>query len=318
VTDIAADARALQQDAPTSSRRRGAGHAGRILLGAIFLFSGIAKGLTPGDFAQQVAGYGILGPRLSALAAPALIVFEIALGVALVCGVRPLLTVSASIVLLLLFIGIEAHGILAGRTEACGCFGAYANRTPAEVIGEDLLFAALGVLAIWGLKGREGMRIGRAAAVLVAAVTLSTAFVVASPSLPFFSFPILNRLAPGATLADLKLAKRLPELAEGRHLVALIDVTDARAAEMTAALNALAAAPGSPPILGLTPATEQEIDAFRWTAIPAFEVKRLDREIIPGLYRRLPRFFLLDSGRVAAVYDGAPPGARDLLSSEAS
>ena len=313
-----ADARALQQDAPAFSRRRVVGHAGRILLGAIFLFSGIAKGLTPGDFAQQVAGYGILGPHLSALAAPAIIVFEIALGVALVCGVRPLLTSAASILVLLLFIGIETRGLLAGRTDACGCFGPYASRTPAEVIGEDLLFAALGVIAIWGLKGWPGMRPGRAAAILVASFALSTAFVVASPSLPLFGFPVLNRLAPGATLADLKLAERLPDLAEGRHLVALIDVTDPRSVEMTAALNALASAPGAPAILGLTPSSEQEIDAFRWTTIPAFEVKRLDREIIPGLYRRLPRFFLLDSGRVAAVYDGAPPEARDLLSSEAS
>src|SRR5439155_21426951 len=104
--------------------------------------SGIAKGLTPGEFTHQVAGYGILGERLSALMAPALIVFELVLGVALLCAVRPLLAASGSIVLLLVFIGIEAYGLVAGRAEACGCFGAYSKRTPAEVIGEDLLFAA--------------------------------------------------------------------------------------------------------------------------------------------------------------------------------
>ncbi len=123
----------------------------------------------------------------------------------------------------------------------------------------------------------------------------------------------MTRLAPGATLEELELAKRLPDLAVGRLLVALIDVTDAQAAEVTTALNALAAAPGAPPILGLTPSTEQEIDSFRWTIVPAFEVKRLDPEVIPRLYRRLPRFFVIDSGRVSAVYDGAPPEAKDLL-----
>jgi putative oxidoreductase len=311
--DTATDVRALHQESLPGSWRRRLGHVGRVMLGTIFLLSGIAKGLTPGEFTQQVAGYGILGPRLSSLAAPALIVFEIVLGVALVCAARPILTATASILLLLVFIGIEAYGLWGGRTEACGCFGAYSNRTPAEVIGEDLLFAVLGVAAIWGLKGWTGMRIGRASVVLVAALLLSTAFVVASPSLPFFNIPVITRLAPGATLEDLKLAKRLPELVEGRHLVALIDVTDAHAAKLAAALNALAAAPGAPPILGLTPATEQEIDAFRWTVVPAFEVKRMDREVIPVLYRRLPRFFVVDRGRVAAVYDGAPPEAKDLL-----
>ncbi|HYS06638.1 MAG TPA: MauE/DoxX family redox-associated membrane protein [Candidatus Dormibacteraeota bacterium] len=311
--DAATEAHALQRNARWPSWRGGLGHAGRILLGAIFLFSGIAKGLTPSEFTQQVAGYGILGPRLTALAAPALIVFEIVLGVALVCAVRPVLTAGASIVLLLIFIGIEAYGLSAGRTEACGCFGAYSSRTPAEVIGEDLLFVLLGAIAIWGSRGWEGLRAGGAGAVLVASLLISTAFVVASPSLPFFNIPVITRLAPGAVLADLKLEKRLPALAEGRHLVALFDVTDARAAGIAEALNALAATQGAPPILGLTPSTEQEIDAFLWTAVPAFEVKRIDREVIPVLYRRLPRFFLVDSGRVTAVYDGAPPEAKDLL-----
>jgi putative oxidoreductase len=316
--DTVTDTGGPKGDARPASWPRRLGHLGRILLGAIFLFSGIAKGLTPGEFTQQVAGYGILGARLSSIAAPALIVFEIVLGVALLCAVRPLLTASASILLLFFFIGIEAYGLAAGRTEACGCFGAYSERTPAEVVGEDFLFAALGVLALWGLRGVTGLRLGRAGAVLVVALLVSTTFVVTSPALPFFNIPVITRLAPGATLADLKLEKRLPELAEGRHLVALIDVTDARAGEMAAALNALAAASGAPPILGLTPATEQEIDAFRWSAVPAFEVKRIDREVIPYLYRRLPRFFVLDSGRVAVVYDGAPPEAKDLLSSKPS
>jgi len=311
--DAATGAHALQGNARWVSWRGGLGHVARILLGAIFLFSGIAKGLTPSEFTQQVAGYGILGPRLTALAAPGLIVFEIVLGVALVCAVRPVLTAGASIVLLLIFIGIEAYGLSAGRTEACGCFGAYSSRTPAEVIGEDLLFVLLGAIAIWGSRGWEGLRAGRAGAVLVASLLISTAFVVASPSLPFFNIPVITRLAPGAVLADLKLDKRLPALAEGHHLVALFDVTDARAAGIAAALNALATTPGAPPILGLTPSTEQEIDACLWTAVPAFEVKRIDREVIPVLYRRLPRFFLVDSGRVTAVYDGAPPEAKDLL-----
>ena len=146
--DTATAGQPLPQNSRPVSWRPRLGHLARVLLGAIFLFSGIAKGLTPGEFAQQVAGYGILGPRLSSLAAPALIVFEIVLGVALVCAVRPILTATASLVLLLVFIGIEAYGLSAGRTEACGCFGAYSSRTPAEVIGEDLVFAALGAISV--------------------------------------------------------------------------------------------------------------------------------------------------------------------------
>ncbi len=295
---------------------RAAGHFGRVALGLVFLVAGFLKGLDPAEFAHQIAGYGILGSYPSAVAAPALIVLEVVLGIALVAGVRPFVVGLASALLLLLFIVVEAYGLAAGRTESCGCFGAYVNRTPAEVIGEDLLFVGLAALSIWGLRGWAGMRRSRAAAVLAAAIVLSTAFVVVSPSLPLDDY--VTGLRAGRTLADLGLASRLPELLQGRHLVALLDVTDPRASVLASALDALATRPGAPAVLGLTPSTEQEIDAFRWTVVPAFEIKRVDRDVIKRLYRKLPRFFVLVSGRVAAVYDGAPPGALDLLSSEAS
>jgi uncharacterized membrane protein YphA (DoxX/SURF4 family) len=295
---------------------RAAGHLGRVALGFVFLAAGFLKGLDPAEFAHQIAGYGIFGSHPSAVVAPALIVLEVVLGVALVAGVRPFGVGLASVLLLLLFIAVEAYGLAAGRTESCGCFGAYVHRTPAEVIGEDFLFVGLAALSIWGLRGWAGMKRSRAAAVLAAAIVLSSAFVVASPSLPIDDY--VTRLRAGRTLADLDLASRLPELLQGRHLVALIDVTDPRASEIASALDALATRPGAPAVLGLTPSTEQEIDAFRWTVVPAFEIKRVDRDVIKRLYRKLPRFFVLDSGRVAAVYDGAPPGAGDLLSSQAS
>src|SRR5882762_4407123 len=236
----------MEASAGSFSWRRAAGHLGRVALGLIFLAAGFLKALDPAEFVHQVTGYGLIGPRLAAVAAPALIVVEVVLGVALVAGVRPLLTASASVLLLLLFIGIEAYGLAMGRTESCGCFGAYVTRTPAEVIGEDLLFVGLAILAIGGLRGWPGTRPGRAAAVLATAIVLATAFVVASPSLPIDD--LITPLRAGRTVADLDLAKRLPELTTGRHLVALIDVTDPRAAEVASALDALASRPGAPPV----------------------------------------------------------------------
>ena len=296
--------------------RRGVGHLGRVAIGLVLLVAGVLKGLDPAEFAHQVAGYGLLEPRLSSVIAPALIVLEITLAVALLAGAWPRLSVLLSLVLLFGFIGIEAYGLSVGRTEACGCFGAYVQRTPAEVIGEDLLFAGLALLALWGLAGWAGVRARRAATALAATVVLSIVFVVASPSLPIDAY--VTRLSVGKSLKDLDLKDRVPVLAAGRHLVVLLDVSDPGAAEIAAVFNAMAARPGAPGIVGLTPSTEQEIDTFLWSAVPAFEIHRVDRDVIKRLYRKLPRCFLIDGGRVTAVYDGAPPAAEDLLSSEAS
>lgn len=296
--------------------RRIAGHAGRVAIGLIFLAAGILKALDPAEFAHEIQEYGILGARLSAQAAPALIVFELVLAVALLAGVLPRLAALGSLVLLAGFIAIEAYALSIGKQGSCGCFGAYVQRTPGEVIAEDVLFAGMAVLALWGLAGWPGMSFGRGAAVLSGGLALASALVVASPSLPID--PWVTRLAIGRSVGDLSLLEKAPQLAEGRHLVALIDVTDPRAVDTATALNGIVSRPGAPKVLALTPGTEEDKAAFLWTAAPAFETENVDRAVLKRLYRRLPRFFLVESGRVAAIFDGAPPAAEDLLSSEPS
>lgn len=303
--------------APGSPRwRRVAGHFGRVTLGLVFLAAGILKALDPAEFAHQVQEYGILGARLSAQVAPALIVLELVLAVALLAGVRPRLAGLGAIALLAGFIAIEAYGMSIGKESSCGCFGAYVQRTPGQVIAEDVLFAGLAVLALWGLAGWPGMSLQRGAAVLLGTGALSLALVLASPSLPID--PYVTRLAVGRSVGDLALLDKAPQLSEGRHLVALIDVTDPRAVDTATVLNGIVSRPGAPPVLALTPGTEEEKAAFLWTAAPAFETENVDRAVLKRLYRRLPRFFLVESGRVAAIFDGAPPAAEDLLSSEPS
>lgn len=299
----------------TGRARRLLGHTGRILLGLVFLLAGVLKALDPDEFARQVAGYGLMSAGTAQIAAPLLIGLEILLGACLLFGAWPVAAAAAGGVLLVLFIAIEAYGMAQGRTEACGCFGAFVQRTPGQVIAEDLLFILFAALAIWGLRGWRGLSARAAVAVAALSGALGLGFAYASPRLPLD--PILTRLAPGATLKTMGLETRLPSLAEGRHLVVILDVSDPRATDAAARLNNLAADPRVPPILGLTPADEEAIAAFGWSAVPAFEVRQVDREALKPLYRRLPRYFLLEAGKVVSVHDDAPPRAEDLLSSEA-
>ncbi len=294
--------------------RRLVGHLARLALGLIFVAAGLLKALDPAEFARQVAGYGLIGPEAAAVGGPLLIALETTVGVALIAGFRSRAAALVTAGLLVWFIGLEAYGLAHGRSEACGCFGAYVQRTPAQVIVEDLVFLLLAMLTIWGLAGRRAAG-GRAAPVAVAvAAALSLGFAFASPSLPLD--PLVTRLSVGRTLADLGLEGKVSP--RGRHLVALLDLTDPGAAETAARLNAIAETQGAPAVVALTPSTEEEKAAFLWSAVPAFEVLWVDRAVLKPLFRRLPRYFLVDSGRVVSVYDGAPPRALDLLSSGAS
>ena len=301
-----------------SSRLRRAlpwiGHLARIGLGLVFLFAGATKMLDPAEFGRQVAAYGIVGEGLAALASPLLIAFETTLGIALLVGFRLRLSVLTASVLLVFFIAIEAYGISIGRTEACGCFGAYAPRTPGEVIVEDLIFLLLGAVSWFTLHAWQPRRARVAAGAVIATSIASLALAIASPHLPID--PYVTRLAVGRTVETLQLPADLPSLTEGRHLVALFEVTSPEAVDLAAELSAIATRPGGPGVLALTPSDDEERTAFFWSAVPEFDIYSVDRPLLKRLYRRLPLFFTVDSGRIIGIDHDAGRAVEDLLSSK--
>jgi uncharacterized membrane protein YphA (DoxX/SURF4 family) len=290
------------------------GHAARIALGLVFLAAGLTKMADPVEFGRQIAAYGVLGEGPAASAAILLIAFETTLGMALLAGFRPRGGVAAAALTLLLFIAIEAHSISIGRTESCGCFGAYVKRTPAEVIVEDLILLALAIVAWFGTGRWRPRRAGAAAGLVAAAAIGSTALAAASPHLPID--PWVTRLAVGRPVDALQLPAHLPSLAEGRYLVALFDVTSPEAPDLAAALSDLAARPGGPVVIALTPSDDEARTAFFWSAAPGFDIYSVDRPLLKRLYRRLPLYFTVAAGRVVGIDDDAGRAFEDLLSSE--
>lgn len=292
------------------------GHVARIGLGLVFLGAGMLKMTDPAEFGRQIAGYGIIGEGLAAFSSPLLIAFETTLGIALLLGFRLRVTVLTASVLLVLFIAIEAYGMSAGRTESCGCFGAYVQRTPVEVIVEDLLFLLLGLVAWFALGAWRPRRARLVASAVIVASIASLALASASPYLPID--PYVTRLAIGRRVDALQLPADLPSFGEGRHLIALFEVTAPEATAIAAELTAIAARPGAPAVLALTPSDDEERTAFFWSAAPEFDIYTVDRPLLKRLYRRLPLFFTVDSGRIVGIDDDAGRVAEDLLSSEGS
>ena len=295
------------------------GHAARLFLGCVFLLAGVLKVINPDELAREMTGYGIIGARLAAAAAPLLIAIEITLGVALLVGWQARLTAAAASALLLVFLGAKIYSFARGNTDPCGCFGTYLQTSPGWGIAIDAGFLASGLLTLWGPGRRAGIG-GRLRSVAVAAVALlSLGLAIASPRLPIDRF--VTRLAVGRSLPDLGLQGKVP--GEGRRLVALLDLTDPGAAAIAARLDAIAGEPRAPRVVAITPSSEEDKAAFQWQANPGFAVEHVDFALLnpPGqrpLYRRLPRYFMVAGDRVVAVYDDAPPAASDLISSEAS
>ncbi len=289
------------------------GHLARLVLGLVFLLAGVAKAVDPAEFAHEIEGYGLVGPGLSAIAAPLLIAVEMTLGVALLLAFAVPAMAILSSAMILGFLGLKISSLAAGRTDPCGCFGAYLQTSPGWGIVIDLGFLMAALLALWGSRRRQAGS-GRPALLAVAGAGLaSLGLALASPDLPLDG--LITRLTAGRTLRDLGIEGKVP--GDGARLVALLDLTDPKSGETAALLDAFSSKPGAPTVLALTPSSEEEKSAFTWSANPTFEIQHVDRPILKPLYRRLPRFFLVISGKVVAVYDGAPPAASDLISSEA-
>lgn len=93
----------------------------RLILGAIFLVSGIAKLADPRSFAVIIEAYGILPELLVMPVALALPALEIVAAVGLILNRRGSLELMT--LLMVIFMAVLAYGLYLGLDVDCGCFG---------------------------------------------------------------------------------------------------------------------------------------------------------------------------------------------------
>jgi uncharacterized membrane protein YphA (DoxX/SURF4 family) len=311
-----------QADAAGSAPGAGrwVGRLGALVLGLVLLVAAAAKALDPLAFAQQIHAQGLdvvlSAPTLAVLA----IALEVALGLLLVLGVRRLWVLAPAALLVAFFVFLTgrdawraAHGTLPADA-ACGCFGNLVERTPMQALWQDVLLLVPALAAAFVARDRGG-RFPAARTALAAAGTVgAAAFAVAAPALPLDDYA--TRLRPGASAVALCagsgdervcLDSIVPELASGRHLVVLADLGDQTFGRAVNRLNEFASSPGEPSLWVVAAASPEEKNAFFWRYGPTFEIRDAPAALLRPLYRRLPRGFLVQDGRVVRTWSGLPP-----------
>lgn len=301
--------------------KRMVGTAGGVVLGLVLLVAAWAKLLDPVGFARLIETEGldfVLSARAVAYLALAV---EVALGLALVLGLRRrwVLVPAVLLVAFFVFLNLRAYwqDVQGLRPEAasCGCFGNLVERTSAEALWQDalLLIPALLLAFVGRPRGEEGFPRLRVA--LVAAVTLATlAFAWKAPALPLDD--LATRLRPGVELGELctgRGAERVcfptlvPELSQGSHLVVLADLSDEAFGESVPRLNEYVLSGEEPPLMVVSSATPEEHTTFFWTRGPAFDLREAPPSLLAPLYRDLPRSFVVQDGQVTRTFAGLPP-----------
>lgn len=296
------------------------GRVGALVLGLVLLVAAAAKALDPLAFAQQIHERGLDFALSATVLAVLAIALEVALGLLLVLGVRQLWVLVPAALLVAFFVFLTArdawraaHGTLPADA-ACGCFGNLVERTPMQALWQDLLLLVPALGAAFVARERGG-RFPAARTALAAVGTVgAAAFAVAAPALPLDDYA--TRLRPGASAVALCagsgdervcLDSIVPELESGRHLVVLADLGDQGFGQAVDRLNEFASSPGEPSLWVVVAASPEEKNAFFWRYGPTFEIRDAPVALLRPLYRRLPRGFLVQDGRVVRTWPGLPP-----------
>jgi uncharacterized membrane protein YphA (DoxX/SURF4 family) len=302
---------------PERPRLAWLGTAGGVVLGVALLVAVWAKALDPVAFAEQIRTEGLdvlLSAQAVALIALAL---EAGLGLALLLGVRRLWVLVPAALLVAFFVFLNgrdwwmsAHGLR--QAESCGCFGNLVQRTPAEAFWQDLLLLVPALLLAFVGRSRSSRFPTARVAVVVLATVAVALFAWKSPELPLDD--LATRLRPGVEIEKLCagggadpvcLSTVAPDLKSGSHLVVMTKLDDPAFEKAVGSLNDKASRGDAVWVLSASPQETQQ--AFFWRFGPKFQIVETPEPLMRPLYRRLPRSFRVQDGRVTETYPGLPP-----------
>lgn len=134
-------------------------HISRVLVGLLFIYSGFVKLVDPIGSQYKFEEYfsaGVLNLEfLIPFALPfsiLLIVTELVLGIMLLVGYKPKLTVWSLFGLNLVFLFLTWYSYTYNKVTDCGCFGDALKLTPKETFYKNVVFMIFIVILIIGVK----------------------------------------------------------------------------------------------------------------------------------------------------------------------
>jgi uncharacterized membrane protein YphA (DoxX/SURF4 family) len=161
----------------------------RIIVGSLFVFSGLVKAIDPlglnykmQEFFEVWASAGYLPGLMNWFNAHALlftlvmITLEVALGVALLIGWRKKVVINLLLLLMVFFTFLTSYVLFSGKIRSCGCFGDCIPLTPIQTFSKDILLLALILLLLFKRTYIQPVFKGIAGTVLVFLAVLSTVY----------------------------------------------------------------------------------------------------------------------------------------------
>ncbi|UAY50916.1 BT_3928 family protein [Ferruginibacter albus] len=136
----------------------------RILVGALFIFSGLVKAIDPlglaykmQEFFEAWSGGSVTGiwswlSDHSLMLSMLMNTLEVGLGVALLLGWKRKFVTWALALLMIFFLFLTSYVLFSGKIRTCGCFGECIPLTPVQTFTKDVVLMILIIILLLGQK----------------------------------------------------------------------------------------------------------------------------------------------------------------------
>jgi len=189
-------------------------HISRILVGALFIFSGFVKLVDPiGSqfkfeeyFSESVLNMEFLVPYALAFSI-ILIIAEIVLGVAILVGWKAKATVFSLLGMITIFTFLTWYSAYYNKVTDCGCFGDAIKLTPWQSFYKDVILAVLILILLFRIKEIKPIASGKLPKIITyisffASLYITYHVLVHLPIIDFRAYAIGNNIPEGMKYKD--------------------------------------------------------------------------------------------------------------------
>ncbi len=271
----------------------------RILLGGLFIFSGLVKVIDAEAFLATIPLYGV--PDWSvpfAILTPPL---EIVLGLGLVLGVALRHVTLGTAGLLLFFSALLLVAISGGELESCGCFGAYLEMSPGWSLVRNIVLIIITLLIYRGHRSDKlnwTPRLGLITAGLMLLLGAATGYTAHAAGDEEVASMV------GAIFPDEGYGDNAPSMA-GEQLIFVFAVSCHHCWNAVANVNQLAAQSGFN-VIAVTPNKSYEIQRFEREFQTVFPIYSLDQKTFFDTFPYWPMLYYVRDGIIAGEVAEVP------------
>ncbi|MBD2663366.1 peroxiredoxin family protein [Richelia sinica] len=274
-----------------------------LIIGSVFLITGITKALSSEQFIHHNYRYGLLPPRIVPQVAITFIGLESALGLALILHQFSQWLIPISIIFLIGSSALILWSTSSGKTEDCGCYGGIVIITPKQSILLNIGYILLLGIALFYPVADHHTQTWQWVLALIIGVSASI-LGWQSQHKPLINF---SRLKIGNTWKRRWLKNSPNDLQNGTHFIVFLSKDCPYCKRWVPFLNMMNTQKDLPQVMGIMSLTPEELETFTDEQMVRFPLVSMDKLLFGYMADAYPTAVLIEGGVITQKWVGELP-----------